>query len=429
MDQNEKMTSQIKRVPDFLKKNIKELVVSLVIAIGIWVVVSVQVFPTIESVVKGIAIEVQPTEYMLSNDLQIINDDYDTLVDISIEGKRYDISGLTEKDFYASLDLSSVKGAGTFTVPVNISAKTSADYTLLNSNPMAVTLRVDEIVTRDFPVVATAPDISLPEGYYVDTMVASAETVKLTGSAAILDRVEYVEARSVLSGEITETHETQSQLIVYSTNGGKIIDDEMTIAPDKLTVTIPVYKQKELPLKFTLTNYSTYFDVNSLGYEIQPKSIIVAAPDDSIDYISELDIGTIDIADIKINQTVTIPIMLPEGYKNLSGNNNARIVWDIADYGKLDFAVSNINITNVPDNYNVSAITNELAISVIGPSDVISRFTDNDFYITVNLLGVSLREGAQDVDVDIRIKGNSRECWIAGNYKITINAELKAEEE
>ena len=411
-----------------LKDNFKTLLLSFAIAIIAWGAVSIQVFPMIEENIRDIGIEIQLTDYMLQNNLQIVSDDHETLVDISIEGKRYDISGLTDEDFYASLDLSSVKGAGTYTVPVKISAKTSVDYTLLNTEPMAVTLRVDEIVTREFTITPTAPDISLPEGYYADTFTATPATVTLTGSASVLDRVDYVEARSVYGGEITESHETQSQLIIYGTNGGRIVDEELTVSPEKVSVYIPIYKQKELPLKFTLTNYPSNFDLGSLGYEIQPKSIIVAAPDDSIDFLSELDIGTIDIADIKINQTVTIPITLPDGYKNLSGNSNARIVWDIADYGKLDFAVSNINISNVPDNYAVTTITNELSISVIGPSDEISGFTANDFYITANLLGVSLREGAQDVDVDILMKGNNRKCWVAGSYKVTINAELKADE-
>ncbi len=418
----------LKNIFSDLKKNRSLLITSIAVAAFMWLWVTMLIYPTIESRIKDIVIDVQLTQYMHDNNLQIVSDDYETLVDIRIEGNRSDISGLINDDFSASLDLSTVRGAGTYTVPVKISPKAATDYTLLSTEPMSVTLTVDEIVTREFPVTATAPNISLPEGYYADTVTASPDVVMLTGSASLLARVDYVEARSVYSGEISETHETQSELIIYSTSGGRIVD-ELTVAPKKVSVNIPVYKQKELPLKFTLTNYPSNFNLDSLGYEIQPKSIIVAAPDDSIDFLSELDIGTIDIADIRINQTVTIPIVLPEGYKNLSGNNNARIVWDIADYGKLDFAVSNINITNIPDNYSISTITKELNISVIGPSDEISGFTANDFYITANLLGVSLREGTQDVDVDIRVKGNNRKCWVAGSYKVTINAELKAEED
>ena len=192
---------------------------------------------------------------------------------------------------------------------------------------------------------------------------------------------------------------------------------------------IPIYKQKELPLKFTFANVPSNFDLDSLSYEIHPKTITVAAPDDSIDYISELDIGTVDMSDIKLNTPAYLLITLPEGYKNLSGNNNARIVWNISDYGKLDFSVTNISVKNAPDNYDVSTITKELVISVMGPSEELSELTAADFFITADLLGKIQYEGSQDVPVTIQTKGSKQKYWVAGNYKITVYAEPKTAEE
>ncbi len=407
--------------------NPAQVLVSFIVAVGLWLFVSSSVFPTIELDIRDIVIDVQPSSYMMKNNLQIVSDDFADVVDIRIEGNRSEITDLTNEDFTAALDFGAIRDAGTYSVPIVVSSKDNIKFTMLDTEPLSVTLKVDEIITREFAVKATAPAISLPDDYYVDTVTASPATVMITGSASVLDRIDYVEARSLYEGEINESHETQSQLIIYGANGGRIEDSDLTIAPEKVSVYIPVYKTKELPLKLSLTNYPSNFDVSSLNYDVQPRSIIVAAPDDSIDFLSELDIGTIDISDIRLNQTVTIPIVLPEGYKNLSGNNNARVVWNIADYGKLDFAVTNINVTNVPDNFRVSTITKELMISVIGPSDELSNFAANDFYITANLLGVSLHEGTQDVAVDIRIKGSNRKCWVAGSYKITVNADPKAE--
>ena len=157
----------------------------------------------------------------------------------------------------------------------------------------------------------------------------------------------------------------------------------------------------------------------------------MAAPDDSISNLSELNIGTVDIADIRLNQTVsTIPITLPEGYKNLSGYNSARVTWDIADYGKLDFPVTNITVVNVPDNMEVDIITRELTLSVIGPSEQLSALASGDFYITANLLGVSLHDGSQDVPVTVVITGSDgSNCLAVGSYKITVSARTVAEEE
>lgn len=411
-----------------IRNNLKYIIISFIIAVVAWLSVSVQVFPTVEERVRDIALEVQATEHMLQNNLEIVSE-LDSLVDIRIEGKRYDITGLSAADFYATLDLSAVKTAGTFTVPVTVSSKSGSECTILDTDPLAVTVHIDEIVTREFPVTATAPSLSLPEGYYVDEFTASPATISVTGSATLLDKIDRIEARSRYSGVISESHDTQSELFIYGTNGAKIVNDDIKLSTTDVSVYIPVYKQKELPLRFEYTNVPTNFDTNSLKFEIQPSTIIVAAPDESIDNLSELVIDTIDLSDIMMNKTVFIPITLPDGYKNLSGNNSARIVWDIADYGKLDFSVSNISIINPPDNYDVSLITNELVLSVIGPSEAVSALTASDFIVKANLLGVSLYEGAQNVPVTIEIRGRKQTCWVSGSYKVTVDAKVKAEEE
>ena len=408
-------------------KKLGFIIISLVISVVMWVYVSWEIYPMIESTINSIPVETQLTEYMLQHNLQIVNDPIDE-VGIRIEGKRYDISGLKAADFLASVNLSQIRAAGTYTVPISVAPKTDADCSIIETEPMTLTLVVDEIVSREFDVKGTAPNISIGEGYYIDEITASPDKVTITGSAEVLDKIVSVEARSNMDGEITESHETIGELILYGANGAKIVNNDLTISPEIVTVNIPIYKKKELPLKFSITNYPTNFDKNSLKYSIFPESITVAAPDDSIDNLSELEIAGIDITDIKLNQITTIPITLPEGYKNLSGNPTARITWDISDYGKLDYTIDNIALSNVPDNFDVSLITNAITITVIGPSERLAELTPDDFYITANLLGVTLREGSQDVSVNILIRGTKQECWVSGKYKATVDAQPIIEE-
>ncbi len=410
------------------KNNFKLILISFLIALGAWFFVSIQVFPLIEESVRDIPIEVQPTEYMIQNNLQIVGILKDK-VDIRIEGKRYDISGADADNFYASLDLSEVMSAGVFTVPVQVSKKVDQELEILDTDPLAVTVEIDKIITREFTVTATAPNISLPDGYYVDQITATPATVTITGSANVIDKIDRIEARSAYNGAISESHDTQSELFIYGTNGARIPNDEVTLSSEHVSVYIPIYKQRILPLTFSYANVPDNFDIDSLVYRIQPSTLTVAAPDGSIDFINKLDIGTIDLSDIKLDQIVSVPIALPEGYKNLSGNNTARIEWNFDAYGKLDFPTSNITLKNVPDNYDVSLITNELIISVMGPSELLSALTPADFYVTADLLGVTLRDGSQDVAVTVRIRGHKIKCWTSGSYKVTINAVPTAAEE
>lgn len=406
-----------------LKQNYKTLILGFIIAFGFWIIVSIQVFPTIEDNISGIAIEAPITDFMAQNNLQVISDITET-VSIKIEGKRYDISDLSASDFFATADLTSIHSAGSYTLPLNIASKTDREYTLVTVEPRMITLTVDEIITKELTVIPTAPDISLPENYYVDELIASPAKITVTGSASVVNSISKVEARSTYHGELRESSRTNSDLYMFNSAGTRIPTDGLTLSPESIAVEIPIYRQKELPLKISITNYPSNFDIESLKYEIQPKTLTIAAPDDTIDALSALDIGAIDISDIQLNKNTLIPIVLPEGYKNLSGNNNALIEWKFDNYGSLDFRVNrnNITITNAPENFNVSLVTNQLTFTVIGPSNKLSEFTTSDFTVNVNLLGTTLREGTQDVTVSVSIKGARQNCWVSGTYKVTINA-------
>lgn len=408
-----------------IKQNYKTLILAFIMAAAFWIVVSVQVFPTIETEITGIAIEAQPTEYMLQNNLEIV-DDISEPVKIRVEGKRFDISGLKADDFYASLDLSTVRSSGTYTLPLNVAAKSNINCTIRDQEPFKVTLTIDEIITKEFEIEGTAPDISLPDGYYAGEITTSPEKITISGSASIINKITKIEARSGFHGEIIESHQTNGEIIIYGENGSKILDDDLKISPEKVTVNIPIYRQKELPLNVVI-NYPANFDIDSLKYEIQPGSIIVAAPGNLIDNLSKLDIGTVDLSDISLNKNTYFTIPLPEGYKNLSGNSTVKVEWKTDNYGTLNIPVrtENILITNAPDNFDISLTTRSINFTVVGPSKVLSGISESDFIVSANLLGVSLREGSQDVTVTAQLKGEKQNCWISGEYKVTIRATPK----
>ncbi|MGN0669327.1 MAG: YbbR-like domain-containing protein [Oscillospiraceae bacterium] len=410
-----------------LKRNYKTLILAFLLSFTLWIVVSIQVFPTIEKEVNNVSVEAHLTDYMVRNNLQIVNDINQT-VNIKIQGKRYDISRLDSQDFYASVDLSEVTSAGKYNVTLEVFAKTNEDYTLLEVEPKTLSLEIDKIITKEFPITGTAPDISLPEGFYADDVTTSPETISVTGSASMLEKIERIEAKSTFHGEIMESTQTNSEIIIYGSNGTKIVSDKLKLSTELVTVNIPIFKQKELPLKITI-NYPANFDADSLKYEIRPETITVAAPNNTIDNQSQLDIGTINLSDITPNSNTYLPIVLPDGYKNLSGNNSATITWKTENYGLLDYTVTSddIEIKGTPDNYNVSLTTTALTVTVTGPSDLITGIVKGDITATVNLMGVTLRPGTQDVTATVSIKGTGQKCWVTGDYKVTIYAVQKDE--
>ena len=406
-----------------IKKNYKTLILAFIIACGLWIVISVLTFDTITNRISGIDILTEPTAYMTQNNLQITSELNDK-VSIVIEGKRYDISDLKSSDFTAEVDLSTVRGAGVYNLPLNVTSKSNRDLSITSTTPDHISVTFDEIISKEFAIQGTA-DINLPPEYYLSDITTSPASITLTGSASVIQKITKVEAQSTRHGNVSESLQTGSDLIFYSANG--VITEGVTASDENVSVHINIFKQRELPLKFTLTNYPQNFDIDSLKYKILPETIMVASPDDSIENISELDIATIDLSDITLNMPSIIPIVLPDGYKNLSGNGSARIEWEIEDYGKLDFYIpsENIQIINKPNNFDVTLITNQLKVTVIGPSERISEIAATDITATANLLGAQLHEGTQDVSVSVQIKGTKQTCWVSGDCKVAVSAQSR----
>lgn len=407
--------------------NITTLLISVALALVVWILVRVFAYPDTTKKINGVDIQAQITQYMKDNNLQITSMS-DKTVDLELSGKSVDIVNYRADDFLAKLDLSTVRSAGTFPVEVDIYRTDNPDQRADASDysPRIVTLVVEEIVTRVYNISADASGVSVTDDYHLDTITAEPSTVTITGSIDILNKINRVEARADVSGMLTETVSSDTGLVLYDSTGARVQSDGLEMSAQSAVVNIPVYPKKELPLTFTFGGVPTNFDIDSLEYTIQPESIMVAAPDESIFNLSELNIGTVNIADIKFNQTTsTIPISLKEGYKNLSGNNSARITWKISDYSKLDYQATNITVVNAPNDMDVDIITKELTLSVIGPSSEISRLSSANLFVTADLLGVTLNEGSQDVPVSVIISGSGSDktqCWALGSYMITVNA-------
>ena len=194
-----------------------------------------------------------------------------------------------------------------------------------------------------------------------------------------------------------------------------------------------MYKQKTLPLTVQFTNVPSNFDLSSLKYSIYPETLTVSSPDDSLDSQEKFEVGTIDLSQLttKYLQKLTLPITLPEGYKNISGNTSAMVSFEDAEnYTFLSYAVQkdNIRVINVPDNFDVEVLTNELSVNVTGPADEIAALASKDIYATIDLMGTTLTAGLKDINAEFTLRGTKVKSWVTGEYKVSVMVTERAED-
>ena len=417
-------------------KNLKNIIFALIIAIIVWFAISMQIFPDVTTHVNDIPIEIKATEYMEKNALSI-TEVYADKVTVQLTGKRYEVGNLTAEDFTAKADLSAIIEPGEYTVQVTVTPVKENSCKIYDDD-LSVKIKVEKTVSRTFSVsqgtlTATADGVIPPTDMKIDSITAEPSTITLTGDSTAIDAVRSVEIRSVFAGETSESVTSKGQIVFIGANGEIIENPDIKTDNDSFTVKVTLYKQKTLPLTVQFTNVPSNFDLDSLKYSIYPETLTVSSPDDSIDSQDKFEIGTIDLSQLttKYLTRLTLPITLPDGYKNVSQNTSAMVSFENADdYTFLSYAVQkeNIRIINAPDNFDVEVLTNEVTVNVTGPAEEIAALSSKDIYATVDLMGTTLTAGLKDVTAEFTLRGSNVTSWVTGEYKVSIQITDRAED-
>lgn len=416
--------------------NLKTIIQSVVFSIIIWFVISIQIFPNITLHISDVKLFCEPTQYMQNENLHISSVDTES-VTIQVQGKRYSIANLTNEDFTASCDLSGIFESGEYTVNVNVEPTDKSVECDVLSGGITAKVLVEKTISREFDVSVSSNRLNISDGMQVEgEITVSPSKIIVTGEERLVNSIGKVEVEPIYTETLDESAELRGEPVFYNQLGVKMINPEITTNEKTFTVSVPVYKVKTLPLNVQFTNFPTNFDDSVLKYSMSLTELTIASPDSSIDNLDVIDIGEISLNSLTLKDLqggVALPVKLPDGYKNISGNKTVMLYFDDYDnFGQLGFTVpsDNINVINAPSSFDVKVLTNLLTVNVVGLSSYIQEMTSDDIYATVNLLGIELSEGTKTVSVTFRLAGGNTKAWVTGEeYKVELQVSAQTEEE
>lgn len=414
-----------------ITKNIKLILYALVISVVIWFTVSLQIFPDVTKHIYDIPVVVTPTVSMQEENLQLA-EPFTATVSVQVQGKRYDIGNLTADDFEATLDLSPVATNMEYELNIDVAPKDASLCTILSAQRTAA-VKIIKIETKTFEVEPIASAVAVVDGMQINEAKLQADpaTITLTGEKNLLDSIKRVEVHAVYDDVLSVTKEVEGRYVLYNNNNVEIDNPDIQADNMRFRVTVPIHKVKSVSLTANITGAPSNFDVAGLRSKIQilPQSITISSPDNSIDYIKEVVMYTVELSDLTYDTLLKTPIfqtispMLPEGYENLSQQASANITFiDIEDYSSFPMSIpaEKIEFINVPANFDYELITQELSVNIVGPAGFVQALSTDDIQITVNLLGVQIQEGIRSFNVSYRIKGALVPAWITGVPQVEI---------
>lgn len=402
------------------------IIFSIIIAIIIWFVISITIYPTTPKTISNIPVEVDITGTSAEeNGLSVIN--YETRnVTVTIQGNRSSIGSLSADDLTASAVVENVTSAGEKNLKINVTSKKSdVKFEVTNINPSTMTVMFDRIDTREFEVSVEAPNIKAAEGMYMDSndFKCTPSTIEISGPSTQLDSIEKTAVVVSNEQELNTAYTFHSSdIVLYDKNDSKIDTKNISFDTDDFTIDIPVYMQKKLDLSYDIRYAPANFDIDSLGLELNVDSINLASPNTDLEKIDKWNIGSIPLYDIDWDFNKSFQIEIPENYKDLSNISSVTVKLNTDGLAKKTVTVNDISILNAPSDYNCTVNSYGLVFDIIGPEEDIAEITEKDIIVSVDLLKYTIQSSNFTADATISFP-NYDKVWAVGLQKVSVEAE------
>ena len=102
--------------------------------------------------------------------------------------------------------------------------------------------------------------------------------------------------------------------------------------------------------------------------------------------------------------------------------HEVEITFDLEGYTEMSFNATQISIINVPQGYRVTSNASKVAVSIVGPEEVINNLSAKDIVVEIDMSTREITQtGQYRVYADVFLPGGEN-AWATGLYSITVTA-------
>ena len=422
------------------------LVFCIILSITLWTAVKINVSDNTSRTISDVKVTID-TALLEENDFKVFAEEEDLYVDVKVSGKSYNINSysLTENEIIVEATTGYVDASG-YRI-LNLTGRTTdTDVSVTGITPSTITVFFDKEAKETFNVEAKltngAADLS-KEGYVVGQPVASMSTVEVSGPASVLEKLNkvYFEA-TVDETEIplTVTKEIAADISfdLESERGSQFLLCNGVMAEDDAntaTVTIPVYRVKNVKTSVKFINEPKDFDKNNAPVLINPSEVEISYNPKGNEDIETLNVGTVDFRQLD-NKVNTLEFVLDtKTSANIINTQQSvfTVTVDMSGMSKRVFeeVPGKIVALNSKEGYDYSvSLTNGGLnnIVIIGPKESLDKITVDDLQVEVNVSSLNVDkktpQKAEVSNISI-ISEDINDCWVYGSYNSFITVKKR----
>lgn len=291
-------------------------IISLVIAIGLWIYVVLVQNPDREETFKNVPVVFTQKAELEEKGLTLLNDK-DITIDLTVRGNVKNIVNMSSSDITVIASLSSVEEKGSHSVATSV-VLPYGNLEVLNKKPSTITVDVDDLVTEAFDVKVVAKGTPM-ESYITGELKSTPEKITLKGAKSIIDGVHSVVAEVDVDNKNSDIATVTGPKLIDS-NNTEISSSHISFDTQEIQVRCEMLKTKTVDLIPELSS-----NLISEDYLYQPdkntlSTINIKGPANIIDRLTEVKTMPITLSDIDESGNAEVDLNLPDGVSSLDGD-------------------------------------------------------------------------------------------------------------
>lgn len=402
------------------KFNIIPKLVCIILAFIFWIYVMEIDSPDYEDTFEDISITVLGTTELENEKNLSIFSGYDTLVDVTVKGQKSVIAKYSEEDITVTVDVSNIEKSGTY--PLELYFDLPAGIDLVESSVSEVNMYIDRRTTTNVSVepVLKSYKISASE-FTLGTVSCDTDIISVTGPESILNEIDKGVVEVNMGDEhLTHSITTDGTIVLKNQNGESIESRFIKLSKNTVSVTIPVYGFKDIPLSVS-TKYG-FYNKDTASISVDPKTIKVKGEPAALQNIDVIDITTIDEKKISESTDLIVDISLPENVYAVDGEpTDATVSINLKNLVKKTFIVDkkNINVINAGDQ-KVEILDDSVAITLMCEKSIANKIKSDDIIITVDFTNFKDSTGVVYASSTITVNVEKGIAYELGFYSIQV---------
>lgn len=379
-------------------------IISVVIALVLWVYVVGEINPTTTKRLDNIPVKLLNTENHAAKGFVALNAE-DFVVSLTVEGKRADISSLDLKNILVTADLFGYYGLGENYINVNV--ELPHGITLVESTPSKLKVIIDELVSENKPVKINYTG-KLTENVEPSQISVKPESVEIKGARSIVDQVAYIGAK-VDTGKLSNEISTiKAKALAY--NGAGDIVNEVKLAESTIEVTTKLMSTKTVQLSVGVIGEESP-DLQITNLDI-PKTVKIRGDKAVIELVEGISAKEINLNNYNASAEIPLEIFLPEGVELAEAPQSlvAKLVIKGLSSKSFEYNTSVIKIDGLTTGFAAEIVPSNLIVSVADKDAILNGINSTDFVISIDLQG--LGAGTHQVPVKAMINDSSKNITI-----------------